>query len=124
MKINLDNFDEKALTVLAGREKGVAIRNRWGLDKIDKNQEQVEIMIPENLYSLNSSYFLGLFGPSVRSLGESRIWFMTKKEQSWKKYILSDLPIAGKSSPLPLRLFTPAELTFDPGKPVHENKQR
>jgi len=71
MKINLENFDEKAMQILAGREKGAEIRNRLGLDKIDKNQEHVEITIPENLYSINSSYFLGLFGPSVRSLGEA-----------------------------------------------------
>lgn len=71
MKINLEQFYEKSAPVLSGREKGAEIRNRLSLDKIDKDHEPMEVIIPEELYSINSSFFLGLFGPSVKSFGEA-----------------------------------------------------
>ncbi|AWH48097.1 hypothetical protein C1925_02425 [Stenotrophomonas sp. SAU14A_NAIMI4_5] len=44
---------------------------------MDKSQAPVQIKIPEDTYSLNSSFFLGLFGPSVVNF-RSRDAFLKK----------------------------------------------
>jgi hypothetical protein len=71
MRISLDSYGEKTGKVLAGREKGEEVRDKLDLEKMDQNSEPVEVAIPGDVYSMNTSYFLGLFGPSVRTLGEA-----------------------------------------------------
>jgi hypothetical protein len=61
--------------VLSGRESGEIDRKSFGLDFLDEqfiggSDMAVHVIIPQEVYSVNSSYFLGLFGPSVRALGE------------------------------------------------------
>ena len=51
--------------VYAGRSKGERARDLLGLARMDKEPAVVKINIPDDTYSLNSSFFLGLFGPSV-----------------------------------------------------------
>lgn len=58
--------------VLSGRDKGEKLRETLKLDMIDINNEQVKIIIPKEVYAFNSSYFLGLFGKSVRLLGKQK----------------------------------------------------
>lgn len=70
MQIDLNNCKRKNVKVLSGRDVGIDFRKKFKLDDIDMNKESVEVIVPEDLYSINSSFFLGLFGPSVRHLGE------------------------------------------------------
>jgi len=65
--------------VYIGREKGKAIRDKFGLDSVDSSETRVCVLIPDNTYSINSSYFLSLFGPSIRAAG-SRDAFLDKYE--------------------------------------------
>jgi hypothetical protein len=55
--------------VFAGRPKGEKVRAELGLDAVDEEGTRVEVLIPEDIYSLNNSYFLGLFGKSVVHAG-------------------------------------------------------
>jgi hypothetical protein len=55
--------------VYAGRPKAEKLREKYRLDEIDSLTEQVRIKIPENTYTINSSFFLGLLGKSVRQAG-------------------------------------------------------
>ncbi|MCS6110973.1 hypothetical protein FDB55_01975 [Clostridium botulinum] len=68
--INLDQCVKRESKVLSGREDGIKWRKSFKLDKMDKQEEKIEVEIPEYLYSINASFFLGLFGDSVRTLGE------------------------------------------------------
>lgn len=53
-----------------GRPNGEAARQKLSLDEIDANEDMViEVDIPETTYSINSSFFLGLFGKSIRKAG-------------------------------------------------------
>lgn len=71
MIINFEQYYEKYNEkVLAGRPEGKEYRAHLNLDNIDKTSDVVEVIIPEYFFSLNSSFFLGCFGPSVRNLGE------------------------------------------------------
>lgn len=70
------DFSQLGMPVFTGRSRGEESRRRLGLDKIGED-EIVEVTIPDDVYTITSSYFLGLFGPSVRKAG-SREKFMEK----------------------------------------------
>lgn len=55
--------------VYTGRERGARLREELALDSVDESGESVEVSIPENTYTVTSSFFLGLFGPSVVRAG-------------------------------------------------------
>ena len=56
--------------VFVGREAGQVCREFFKLDELDKVGAEVTVTIPEEVYSVNSSFFLGMFGDSIRSLDE------------------------------------------------------
>jgi hypothetical protein len=66
MDINLGNFGGP---VFVGRANGAAVRARLDLDTLDKRGIPVVITVPESTYSVNSSFFLGMFGPSIGYFG-------------------------------------------------------
>ena len=55
--------------VLSGYEEGMMLRLTTNLNKQDNSNNQVQVIL-HDIYSLNISFFLGLFGPSVEKLGE------------------------------------------------------
>lgn len=64
--------------VYTGRDRGVRLRKELALDSVDESGATVEISIPENTYTVSSSFFLGLFGPSVVRAGS--------KDEFYKQY--------------------------------------
>lgn len=62
----------KDAKVFAGRERGKHWRVEFHLDNLDQSAEEVEVMIPEDIVAVNISFFLSMFGKSVRSLGKER----------------------------------------------------
>jgi hypothetical protein len=55
--------------ILSGRDCGEESRRRFRLDEIDAAADAKAIVtIPDDVISMNTSFFLGLFGPSVRRL--------------------------------------------------------
>ena len=63
MKINLDDYREANVRVLSGREKGRTLRKQLKLGNYDKEGINIEVIVPDDIYSLNASFFLGLFQP-------------------------------------------------------------
>lgn len=63
--------------VLSGRDNGVNLRKKLEIDKKENENDEIKIIIPQDVFALNSSYFLGWLGKSVRNLG---------KENFEKKY--------------------------------------
>ncbi len=55
--------------VYTGRERGARLRAELALDSVDESGKAVQVSIPENTYTVTSSFFLGLFGPSVVKAG-------------------------------------------------------
>ena len=64
-KIYLKDYVE-GKKVLAGRTNGENIRKK------ESENEKIEIIIPNDVFSFNSSYFLGMFGESVKKLGKEK----------------------------------------------------
>lgn len=63
--------------VFLGRNKGEQARVKFKLDDADVSGTKFTVLIPESTYAVASSFFLGLFGPSVRAAG-SREHFLAK----------------------------------------------
>lgn len=61
--------------VYTGRDRGERLRASFHLDDIDSTNELVQVIIPPQTYSISSSFFLGLFGPSVVRLGNKEAFF-------------------------------------------------
>jgi hypothetical protein len=73
--IRLEDYVEAGVGVLAGQDAGRAVRDKCRLDDVDAlaladaPDGVVTIVIPDFVYSFNSSYFLGMLAPSVNTLG-------------------------------------------------------
>jgi hypothetical protein len=69
------NFSDLGGPVFVGRANGKNAREKLNVDSLDQLSEPVTVTVPENTYSINSSYFLGLFGPSVVAFGSREAFF-------------------------------------------------
>lgn len=78
--INVMDYDKKMedMLVLSGRELGYQIRTKMNLDKVDIDGKKYKIIFPKNIISISTSFFLALFGESVRKCGN--------KEEFLNKY--------------------------------------
>jgi hypothetical protein len=61
--------------VYVGRPNGEKARERLDIDKLDRVDTPINVIIPDGTYSVTSSYFLGLFGPSVVHFGSEGAFF-------------------------------------------------
>ena len=69
------DFQNMGGPVHSGRSKGELTRKRFNLDAIDRKKCKVIVRIPETTYSVTSSFFLGLFGESIRQAGSRKDFF-------------------------------------------------
>lgn len=70
MIIDLGKQLKSGSKVFSGRNRGAEVRHNLNLDNLDTNPDIIYIKIPKDTFSLNASFFLGTFGPSVRKLGK------------------------------------------------------
>lgn len=61
--------------VYIGRPKGLETRRMYNLDDADNSTVTIEVIVPKNTYTINSSFFLGLFGDSIRNSGSKDNFF-------------------------------------------------
>ena len=69
VEIDLARHRSQGSHLLSGRDRGISVRADERLDDRDREKGSVTVAVPEDIYSINTSFFLGLFGPSVRKLG-------------------------------------------------------
>ena len=61
--------------VYCGRERSQEYRLALDLDALDKTHDKAIVHIPDNTYTVSSSFFLGLFGKSVITAGSAEVFF-------------------------------------------------
>ncbi|MCM3663463.1 hypothetical protein M3204_03555 [Mesobacillus subterraneus] len=69
LTIKMENHRVKNSKVYSGREEGYELREKLNLEAIDKTKEPILFEFPVDTLSLTPSFFLGLFGASIRKLG-------------------------------------------------------
>ncbi|MBO4640146.1 MAG: DUF4325 domain-containing protein [Treponema sp.] len=74
--INLEDFrvkdGEKISKVFTGRDRGKYVREKSNIDAIESSNDKVIIIIPDNIYSINPSFFEELFVNVVTKLGKEK----------------------------------------------------
>ena len=75
--INLEDYrvkgkDGTIAKVFTGRDRGEDVRVASNVDDIEKNYDEVIIIIPDNIYSINPSFFEELFVNVVLKLGREK----------------------------------------------------
>lgn len=69
-KINLEDYRTPGSRIFTGRDRGASIRRQSNLDNIESENDTVFIVIPDNIYSINPSFFEELFVNVVKKLGK------------------------------------------------------
>jgi hypothetical protein len=67
-----DYRGSKENRVLSGRGLGAEARRGFELDRLDESPTTVNVLVPEDLFSVTSSWFLATFGDSIRRLGADK----------------------------------------------------
>ncbi|MGD2034989.1 MAG: DUF4325 domain-containing protein [Bacteroidales bacterium] len=76
--INLEEFrvkDNRRGTiskVFTGRDRGKKVREDSRIDELESSNETIEVVIPDNIYSINPSFFEELFVNVVKKLGKDK----------------------------------------------------
>lgn len=55
---------------LSGRERGRDLRIAENIDNYDLTNKSVEVIFPDNVETISSSFFLGMFGRSILKYAE------------------------------------------------------
>lgn len=90
MRINLQDKISAGSIILSGRDKGEMLRDKLRLEQLEEDNDQIVIVVPESIVSFNSSYFLGLFTPSVKKY-KTREGFLQKYTFECDEYISKDI---------------------------------
>ena len=74
--IKIVDYDKKtkAMIVLSGRDLGYQLRNKMKLDQKDSDGKKYKVHFPKNIISISTSFFLALFGESVRKCGDKEVF--------------------------------------------------
>lgn len=70
VSINFEDYTSEASMVYAGRERGEAAREAAKLSMLDDLPDTiVDVQIPKDIFVVTSSFFRGMFAPSIQKLG-------------------------------------------------------
>jgi hypothetical protein len=84
MQYSLKPFKNTTTTVYTGRPQGIDVRQKLNLEACDRNNETIELVIPEDTTSFTPSFFLGLLYGSIQKLG------MEKFKEKYRLIIATD----------------------------------
>lgn len=70
--INLQDFRARGAKVFTGRDRGKSVREASKIDELEEAYSEINIIIPDNLYSINPSFFEELFLNVVLKLGREK----------------------------------------------------
>ncbi len=54
---------------LSGKDRGLSVREKFGMSDLDAKADVVTVRIPEYVYAISTSFFCGMFGESYWNLG-------------------------------------------------------
>ena len=70
LRIDLGDYRLEGRPVFTREHRGQEVRKAADLDRLDQTDGEVHVILPEDAYAFSSSFFSGMFGDSVRALGE------------------------------------------------------
>ena len=88
--LDLDKYRTIGHHVFSGRPRGESVRENAGLDEIDRSDDVVQVQIPGDIWSVNASFFLGLFGRSIKHF-QNKQAFLKKYNFECTPQIMEDV---------------------------------
>lgn len=76
--------------IFLGRTEGAVMRDKFSLDECDDSDVEVAVIFPPTTKGIGSSFFLAMFGPSIRKAG-SKAQFLEKYKFSGPEFLIDDL---------------------------------
>lgn len=71
-KINLHDLTKGEVRNLTGQLRGAEARKLFELDRLDRESQVVEVLVPSDLDAIATSFFQGLFAHSVQHYGREQ----------------------------------------------------
>lgn len=90
-EINLRKYRPVNSSSFSGRPQGEAVRKVINLDVLDREQDEINILIPADTTSFNPSFFLGLLYDSIVKLGMEKFRSKYKLEIETSNEVLKSL---------------------------------
>jgi hypothetical protein len=69
-KIYLEDIIENKGHVLSGKNNGCNARYRFKIDFLEKLYDRIYVIVPEDIFSITPSFWIGLFGNVISKLGK------------------------------------------------------
>lgn len=85
-RINLEEHRTKGSKVFTGRERGISVRNNTNIDNLVKEFEQIEIIIPTDIMSINPSFLEEFLTNTVKSMGRDKFYEKVRFVSDSKRY--------------------------------------
>jgi hypothetical protein len=89
--INLEDYRVGGSKVFTGRDRGEMVRQKSNIDLIDGKYDKIEVIIPDNIYSINPSFLEELLVNVVLKNGKER--FLAKYKFTSKGKYKIDKPL-------------------------------
>lgn len=70
--INLEDHRTKGAKVFTGRDRGKKVREVSKIESLEENSDKVDILVPEDIYSINPSFLEEFLRPVVKKLGKHK----------------------------------------------------
>jgi hypothetical protein len=85
-RIDLELYRTPGAKVFTGRPRGVDVRQKSKIDQLESENDLIEIVVPNDIASINPSFLEEFFENVVRKLGESEFYrkFKIINEGSYK----------------------------------------
>ena len=94
----ISKFRKDGARIFTGRDKGVAARNEFDLNRAELEYDVINILIPSDTWGINPSFFGGMFESSIKrfrdDFTEKYKFLYTNKEEineSLRKDISDDI---------------------------------
>jgi hypothetical protein len=69
MEINFSEITQDRVRNISGHERGVEARSKFMLDDLDGNSAIIDVLIPQHVEAIATSFFQGMFSKSVQRFG-------------------------------------------------------
>lgn len=72
--IDLNNYKAAGSKVFTGRDRGQYVREKSNVDKLASEADTIELVIPDDIYSINPSFLEEFLVNVVQKLGKAGFW--------------------------------------------------
>lgn len=70
LTINLNSYKAPGSKVFTGRDRGQSVREKSKIDQLAQGEDPIEVVIPEDIYSINPSFLEEFLVNVVQRLGK------------------------------------------------------